>query len=1041
MLLRAAQGPINRPISRYAPFLTLAILVLFLLSPAIADTGLSTTPLVQIETGMHTGKITAMSVDAAGRFLVTASMDKTVRVWNAKTGDAVETLSPPIGDGQEGRILTAVISPDGKTIACAGDTTEGDSHYQKGDDAHKFAASWSYFVYVFDRVSGRLIRRLPSDSADAPGYEIAQLAFTPDGKFIVAGEVEGFQYYSASDGALVGQASALDSDLVTLASGERDGTPIVAAVVTGSASTNLDLYSIDDAGAHKTASVDVGYRGLDPMGLAFSPDGSQIAIGSDLKQDVYSTADLSPVASPAPDSNATLYLDKRIVAWSPDGSKLYGRQQTAAGDKASIVYWQRTAYSANPHVLRQAAPSILAAGPNGLCYASDLGAIVAVDAAGKSVIAHTTQIVDFKAVKAFTDTFENGPTFDISDDGSQIQFYYGANLSSLAWISVVPKEMQATSMLGGPGAQGMPPPVTYHDARFMLGRNDPELAPPVTKADGIDVEGWDNGPALSATFNGKALDYNGFMEQGDRQELHCLAITADKQRFLVGSDAMLWCYSVDGSVKWSTPVTDDIWELNVSGDGKVAVAALGDGTIRWYRMSDGKELLSFFPDADRKRWIFWTPSGYYDCSAGGDGLIGWRVNGPKDHEGGFYPVSQFRDTFYRPEIVQRMIATLDEGEAVQQANAASGRTTQVDTDVTKLLPPVVQILSPDAGAQVSDSSITLRYAVRSVGILPVTSIKVLVDGRPADEQRDLQLVDTDPDADARTIDIKIPEHDCTVSVIAENANGASEPASVDLVWSGGETPAIRKPTLYVLAVGVGAYPDPIPQLKYPAKDAQDFVDAVSRQKGDLYGDVVSKVLVDGHATRKDVLEGLQWIEHQTTQYDVAMIYLSGHGVNDNQGAYYYAGYDLDTNDLLSTGVRFSDIRDTIDSLAGKTIVFIDTCHAGNALGTARLKGLDINGVVNELSSAENGAIVFASSTGRQLSEESDDWDNGAFTKALVEGIDGKAAVGGTGRITWESLSLYVSDRVKELTDGEQTPTTIPPSTVPDFPIAVTGDHS
>lgn len=34
------------------------------------------------------------------------------------------------------------------------------------------------------------------------------------------------------------------------------------------------------------------------------------------------------------------------------------------------------------------------------------------------------------------------------------------------------------------------------------------------------------------------------------------------------------------------------------------------------------------------------------------------------------------------------------------------------------------------------------------------------------------------------------------------------------------------------------------------------------------------------------------------------------------------------------------------------------------------------------------------------------------------------------------LDLYVSERVKELTRGRQTPTTTKPATVPDFPVAV-----
>jgi len=132
---------------------------------------------------------------------------------------------------------------------------------------------------------------------------------------------------------------------------------------------------------------------------------------------------------------------------------------------------------------------------------------------------------------------------------------------------------------------------------------------------------------------------------------------------------------------------------------------------------------------------------------------------------------------------------------------------------------------------------------------------------------------------------------------------------------------------------------------------------------------------------------------------------------------------------------FSDIKNTIASIPGKALVFVDTCHSGNIMG-ARRGATDITGVINELTSAENGAVVFASATGRQYSYEDPAWGNGAFTKALVEGISGRADYIGKGKITINMLDLYISERVKELTNGKQTPTTTKPTTVPDFPIAV-----
>jgi len=95
----------------------------------------------------------------------------------------------------------------------------------------------------------------------------------------------------------------------------------------------------------------------------------------------------------------------------------------------------------------------------------------------------------------------------------------------------------------------------------------------------------------------------------------------------------------------------------------------------------------------------------------------------------------------------------------------------------------------------------------------------------------------------------------------------------------------------------------------------------------------------------------------------------------------------------------------------------------------------VSGVINELASAENGVVVFSSSTGRQLSYEDPAWGNGAFTKALVEGLDGGANYQKTGRITHTMLNLYISERVKTLTGGKQTPVTQAAGGVPDYPVA------
>ena len=122
------------------------------------------TPFPRIEAGMHTAPINRIDVDAQERFLVTASDDKTARVWNLATGELLTVLRPPLGPGNEGKLFAVAIAPDGATVATAGWSAEPD-----------------HDIYLFDRASGRLQRRIPG----LPNV-IFHLAYSPDGRYLVA---------------------------------------------------------------------------------------------------------------------------------------------------------------------------------------------------------------------------------------------------------------------------------------------------------------------------------------------------------------------------------------------------------------------------------------------------------------------------------------------------------------------------------------------------------------------------------------------------------------------------------------------------------------------------------------------------------------------------------------------------------------------------------------------------------------------------------------------------------------------------------------
>ena len=168
-----------------------------------------------------------------------------------------------------------------------------------------------------------------------------------------------------------------------------------------------------------------------------------------------------------------------------------------------------------------------------------------------------------------------------------------------------------------------------------------------------------------------------------------LAILPDRSAFLLGTTANLRLFDAAGKVIWRTPLHTLPHMVNTNG--KIAVAGLYDGTIRWYRLTDGREILALFPHPDRKRWILWTPSGYYDASPGGEDFIGWHLNNGPDQAADFFPASRLRSTYYRPDVIDRVLKTLDEAVALQQANDESGRKQVAEVSVREKLPPVVTI--------------------------------------------------------------------------------------------------------------------------------------------------------------------------------------------------------------------------------------------------------------------------------------------------------------------------------------------------------------
>ena len=96
----------------------------------------------------------------------------------------------------------------------------------------------------------------------------------------------------------------------------------------------------------------------------------------------------------------------------------------------------------------------------------------------------------------------------------------------------------------------------------------------------------------------------------------------------------------------------------------------------------------------------------------------------------------------------------------------------------------------------------------------------------------------------------------------------------------------------------------------------------------------------------------------------------------------------------------------------------------------------MNRLANELGDKSLGVLLYASALGRQFSYERSEWGNGAFTKAIIEGLAGAADRDKRGYVETDELAFYVRRRVMAMTKDRQEPVRVKPDAAPEMRIVL-----
>jgi WD40 repeat protein len=989
--------------------------------PGSHAAGVERAPQLMLDTGGHTAKVIDLVITPDGRHLVSASNDKTVRVWDIETGKTVRTIRGEAAPGNWGVIHSMALSPDGRWLAVGG--------YLHGTD--RATASG---VRLYDFASGKM-------AAFLKGHDnvVYAVAFSPDGKRLISGG---------------GDKTAIVWDLATLQqvhrfSGHTEAIKAVAftrdgdRAVTGGADQTLRLWNAADGkliaemAEHKQAAQreaekvhaqrkvtdkkpEVWHAGI--VSVAVSPDSSQqlIASGSTdgriLLWDARTGAFLRQLAFPGGMRGAA---DIFSMTFSHDGRWLLSTS-TEGGCLINEVATGRELYDGNLHDKPRSYLDDGHVRCNGGAAFSPDGRLAA---AGYNSAIHLVDARTRKFVKTLESTGAAVQTTVFAQDGG-----------SIIWgdkVETATRKDRLTRRLRLP-LDGKPLATveridtsTTSINKYFKEPPDAQYVRRCFKHGALSVDFKRAGPMLinarylEISSDGKVQEE---IDLGDSASgatsFSPITFTPNGQSLIIGLTPEIKAYDLRGGLLGDfIGHYGQVRDLAPSPDGRFLVSGATDQTVRLWNLKTRELIVSLFYGDDGE-WVMWTPQGYYAGSPGADKIVGWQINKGPDQAAEYVGAEQLRQHLHRPDIVERAIVLASADEAVREAPGTSFKL----ADLLARPVPRFKITSPDAGSIQRGGRALVKIAIEATPD-PVRTIRAQVNGR--------QVQDLTPPvgsggfgAGEHLLDVPLAKGRNEVRITLTNAIGEK---AETLVLSHGEDGDLdKRGTLHIVAIGVNEYKGLAQacgsagcDLRYSVADARRLADVIEKRLGPSHSRIVKRVLVNGGSARdaptaSNVIDAVELLR-QAEETDTVVLFIAGHGKNDGPDYRF-----LPTNAEWkggairgSTVVPWQVLQSSIEAAKGRRLLFVDTCHSGNAYN-------------QRLGNAAYHANIIAYTAARfdQEALEDPSLGHGLFTYAVVEGLEGSSGAGGDRQVSTKALAEYVVQRVGELArrmKGEQEP--------------------
>ena len=549
------------------------------------------------EFSQHADKVNAIAVSPDGGRVLSASNDKTMKLWNVTTGQIVRTF--------EGKAaITAIaFAPDGASIL-SGTTTEYCFRWGSWGCPHAgvpccMRPGRQALAQLWDAATGQLVRTFEGNSWYTGG-DVTPVAFSPDGARVLVGGGS-LKLWDAASGELQRAFEPL-SDKVEAVAFSPDGIRLVAAHGNGAT-----LWAPATGQLLRTIKPQTDRL----WSVAFSPDGKRVLAGLDKTTRLWdaTTGRLLRTFTGQSDRITS-------VGFSPNGERaLTG----AIGGKLTLwdaASW-RPLLSVNGYAVNSVAFS-----PDGARFVAAGGWMTLWDAATgqllrkleRSTLAYLSVAFSPDGTRVLTGSNDKTAKLWDAATGEIVRsFEAGSEITSVAFSP---------------------------DGASILA------------ASGRAVMLWDGATGrLRRSFEGHAAG------------ITSVAFSPDGTRVLAGAHdrtLKLWDTATGelvrgfGDRRHGQPPAGKEWatgrpSVAFSRDGSRVLAGTTDGTARLWNVSAG-ELLATLLGASDGEWAAFTPEGFFEASNDGAKLISIV------RDLAVVAMDRAYKTLHRPDLVQEKLA-------------------------------------------------------------------------------------------------------------------------------------------------------------------------------------------------------------------------------------------------------------------------------------------------------------------------------------------------------------------------------------------------